>query len=147
MKDIFEPYLNKRIILEKSHRRFEHLVTLFRITDSYFALRDDSTYESVIRYVPYSSIFEIVERKGCLEVSLQDLDVFSKSGDSLCESRADEMIEEICNVKGCIIGNTVPLGELVRKSNEITDEMKSIKVKMDSIQRAIGKVEASIRFI
>ena len=156
MKNLLNPYLNRKIRIDDSYSGLNNEYTLFRVADTYFGITENLN-EPINRFIPYTSVSQIVERNSSLTISVYNFDELMEIVDSLPENIAEgldsmkndvnTLKEEIYNVKGCIIGNSVPLGELMRKSREINDELNEINNKMDDVKSRINSVETAIRYI
>ena len=81
-------------------------------------------YEEHNYHIPYTSIFQISEKDFRLLIEFNNFDDLI---DKLTEYL--NTIKEELYIKGCILGNSVPLGELMRKSTEISDELKQHTIK------------------
>ncbi|WP_407424316.1 hypothetical protein [Methanobrevibacter sp.] len=148
MKGVLEKYLNQQIKLKtKKNDDTGYTYTLISVADNYFALNNHAiTYEEHNYYIPYTSIFQISEKDFGITIELNNLDDLIELTNKLTDD-LNSVKEEICNVKGCIIGNSAALGELMRQSTEINSELDNIQNKMDNINRSINSVETSIRYI
>ena len=160
MKEILKPYLNTTVRINVQYSGMGCEVELFKAEDNYFGIIDNAGGENFCRYFPYSSISEITERNKTLAIKIQNSDELMELLDNMyyaitedLETKMDSLKEEmnavkeeIIHAKGCIIGNSVPLGEIMRTSSDIKKEMIQLTKEIKSTDRRISSLENTVRF-
>ena len=160
MKEILKPYLNTTVRINVQYSGMGCEVELFKAEDNYFGIIDNAGGENFCRYFPYSSISEITERRNTLTIKIYNSDDLMELLDNMHYAMTDDLEtkmdslkeeisalkEEIIHAKGCIIGNSVPLGEIMRTSSDIKKEMIEIRKEIKSTDRRISSLENTVRF-
>ena len=167
MKDILEPYLNSAVRIYAEYAGMSREYRLFKVEDNYFGVIDSIGNENFYRYIPYSSISEISEKKNTLTIKIYNSDQLMEYLDNIhytmtedIETKLDSMKEEIHTlkeetrqVKVNVLNTMVPFGELMRKSseikeelNEINKELNEINEKLTSTNQQISSFEDTFRF-
>ena len=160
MKEILKPYLNTTVRINVQYSGMGCEVELFKAEDNYFGIIDNAGGENFCRYFPYSSISEITERRNTLTIKIYNSDDLMELLDNMHYAMTDDLEtkmdslkeeiqalkEEIIHAKGCIIGNSVPLGEIMRTSSDIKKEMIQLTEEIKSTDRRISSLENTVRF-
>ena len=160
MKDILKPYLNMAVRIDAQYSGMNRQFRLFKVEENYFGIIDSIGDESFYRYIPYSSVSEITERRNTLTIKIYNSDDLMELLDNMHYAMTDDLEtkmdslkeeisalkEEIIHAKGCIIGNSVPLGEIMRTSSDIKKEMIEIRKEIKSTDRRISSLENTVRF-
>ena len=160
MKDILKPYLNMAVRIDAQYSGMNRQFRLFKVEENYFGIIDSIGDESFYRYIPYSSVSEITERRNTLTIKIYNSDDLMELLDNMhyamtddLETKMDSLKEEIqalkeetINLKGGMISIMVPLGEIMRTSSDIKKEMIEIRKEIISTDRRISSLENTVRF-
>ncbi|MDO5859110.1 hypothetical protein [Methanobrevibacter sp.] len=145
MKDILNKYINQDIRIRDNDSSQYHFYPLTGVGDNYFTISNpfDESYDVYNRHIPYTSIREIIETDSAITIELAGHhDAIRKMEDDISTIK-----EEIFNVKGCIIGNSVPLGEIMRKVKVLDeDTVRERQNSLKSIERNVSALANNTRF-
>ena len=160
MKDILKPYLNMAVRINAQYSGMSLEFKLVKVEENYFGIIDSTGDESFFRYIPYSSVSEITERKNTLTIKIHNCDELMELLGNMhyaltedLETKMDSLKEEIqalkeetINLKGGMISIMVPLGEIMRTSSDIKKEMIEITKEIKSTNQQISSLENTVRF-
>ena len=152
MKEILEPYLGRSIRIDETYSGMNFEFELFKVEDNYFGInyRLDNK-----RYIPYSSISEIVEKNNFLTIKIYNPNDFMELMDNIyltmindIEPKLDSLNKEMQalkemtdSVKSNTLNLYVPLGEIMRTSSDIKEKIIERNNKLNSIESTDVKEE------
>ena len=145
MKDILKKHLNEDIRIRDRDSPQYHFYPLIEASDNYFTISNpfDERYDVHNRHIPYTSVREIIETDSVITVELTGHDEKLNK----IEEDIGTIREEIFNVKGCIIGNSVPLGDIIRMLKALEEgAIKERQNSLKSIERNVSALANNTRF-
>jgi len=155
MKEILEPYLGREIYIDDKYSSRNFDFKLFKVEDKYFGIMDKLDHK---RYIPYSSISEIIEKNNFLTIRIYNPDDFMELMDNIyyimiddIEPKLDSLNKEMQALKessDSVRSNTlnlyVPLGEIMRTSKDIKEEIIKINEEVNNTNKNISSLNSSI---